>query len=269
MDQDERLLKDRYDLFALSCDYNTTASDYYLRDLEIDTAASYMQNNMTIMDVGCGLGYAASKYAERFELTVHGIDYSANMINGARTLLQKNYPHISSRVHFSNASVMNLPFPDNSFDVVTSHRCLMALLSWEKQKMALREISRVIKPNGVLALMEGTFEGLERLNRTRTMSGLQPISAEGRDRLITLKFHEQVLLDYCRKYFIHKNTHRFGMYYFLTRVVQPLLVSPDPPSYDHRLNAVAREIARFMPDLDGMGHLVAFIFTKRRLTQKR
>jgi hypothetical protein len=53
------------------------------------------------------------------------------------------------------------------------------------------------------------------------------------------------------------------MYYFLTRVVQPLLVAPDKPSYDHKLNAVAREIARFMPDLDGMGHLVAFVLVKR------
>ena len=61
-----------------------------------------------------------------------------------------------------------------------------------------------------------------------------------------------------------ENTHRFGMYYFLTRVVQPLLVAPEKPSYDHKLNLVARELARFFPDLDGMGHLVAFALSKRR-----
>jgi hypothetical protein len=53
------------------------------------------------------------------------------------------------------------------------------------------------------------------------------------------------------------------MYYFLTRIVQPLLVAPNPPSYDHELNAVAREIARVVPDFEQMGHLVGFVLRKR------
>lgn len=264
MTQDDELLKNRYDTIAMTGDYKTTASDYQLREIEIDTGAAYMQDGMVTLDVGCGLGYAVTQYAQRFMLTAHGIDYSENMITGARELLQKNWPEIESRAHFSHASVMELPFPDHHFDVVTSHRCLMALLDWEKQKIALREIHRVLKPGGVLVLMEGTFEGLGRLNETRERVGLDPIAPDGRDRLFTLKFHEAELLNYCRPYFVLENTHRFGMYYFLTRVVQPLLVAPEQPRYDHRLNAVAREIARSMPDLDGMGHLVGFAFSKRR-----
>jgi hypothetical protein len=54
------------------------------------------------------------------------------------------------------------------------------------------------------------------------------------------------------------------MYYFLTRVVQPLLVAPDKPSYDHKLNEVAREIAKVVPDFEGLGHLVGFVLSKRR-----
>lgn len=264
MGQDDNVLKERYDAIAMTGDYNTTASDFQLREIEIDTGAAYMQDGMVTLDVGCGLGYAVTQYARRFKLTAHGIDYSENMITGARELLRKNHPGIESRANFSHASVMELPFPDNHFDVVTSHRCLMALLDWEKQKVAIREIHRVLKPGGVLVLMEGTFEGLDRLNDTRGRAGLEPIAPDGRDRLITLKFHESELLDFTRPFFAHENTHRFGMYYFLTRVIQPLLVAPEQPKYDHRLNAVAREIARFMPDLDGMGHLVGFAFSKRR-----
>lgn len=264
MGQDDRTLKDRYDTIAMTGDYNTTASDFQLREIEIDTGATYMQDGMVILDVGCGLGYAVTQYAQRFKLAAHGIDYSENMIMVAHELLQKNYPEIEPKVSFSHASVMELPFPDNHFDVVTSHRCLMALLDWEKQKLAIREIHRVLKPGGVLVLMEGTFEGLDRLNSTRTRAGLEPIAPDGRDRLITLKFHENELLSFVRPFFIHENTHRFGMYYFLTRVIQPLLVAPAQPDYGHRLNAVARKIASFMPDLDGMGHLVGFSFSKRR-----
>lgn len=264
MSSDDTLLKSRYDSFALSKDYRTTASDYQLRELEIDTGAAYMQDGMTTLDVGCGLGYAVTQYAQRFACHCHGIDYSENMIAGAIELQQKNYPDITPRVRFQHASVMELPYPDNHFDVVTSHRCLMALLDWSKQQAALREIHRVLKPGGVLVLMEGTFEGLDRLNAARGKVGLEPIAPDGRDRLITLKFHEDELLSFCRPLFAHENTHRFGMYYFLTRVVQPLLVAPERPSYEHRLNAVARELARFFPDYEGMGHLVAFVLTKRR-----
>lgn len=264
MSTDDVVLKDRYDTFALSRDYRTTASDHQLRELEIDTGASYMQHGMRVLDVGCGLGYAVAQYARRFDLQAHGIDYSENMITGARELLESTYPEIVPRVQFDTASVMELPFPEGHFDVVTSHRCLMALLDWEKQKLALRDIHRVLKPGGVLVLMEGTFEGLDRLNEARAKVGLEAIAPDGRDRLITLKFHEPELLEYCRPFFVHEATHRFGMYYFLTRVVQPLLVAPDKPSYDHKINAVAREVARFFPDFQGMGHLVAFALTKRR-----
>jgi ubiquinone/menaquinone biosynthesis C-methylase UbiE len=264
MNTDDAILKERYDKFALSSDYRTTASDFQLRELEIDTGASYMSDGMRMLDVGCGLGYAVSQYASRFNIEAHGIDYSENMIKGAQDLLAKNFPALTSRTSFAHASVMELRYPDGHFDVVTSHRCLMALLDWEKQQAALKEIHRVLKPGGVLVLMEGTFEGLDRLNAARNKAGLESIAPDGRERLITLKFHEDQLLEFCRPYYQHERTHRFGMYYFLTRVVQPLLVAPEKPSYEHKLNEVARAIARFMPDLDGMGHLVAFALVKRR-----
>ncbi len=246
-------LKRRYEAFAKSLDYRTTACDYQLRELEIDTAAAEMRNGMSILDVGCGLGYAVCQYAHRFKLTAHGIDYAAAMIEGAQQLMLKNFPHLASDVCFLPASVLQLPYRNDSFDVVTSHRCLMALL----------EIHRVLKRGGKLVLMEGTFEGLAKLNETRQSFGLEQIAPDGRDRLFTLKFHEPELLAFCEPHYTLEKIQRFGMYYFLTRVVQPLLVAPEPPSYDHKLNAVAREIARKFPDFEGMGHLVAFVFRKR------
>lgn len=262
MSTDAEELKRRYESFAQSLDYKTTASDYQLRELEIDTGAACMRDGMTVLDVGCGLGYAAAQYASRFKLTAHAIDYAANMVEGAKKLLAKNYPGLEGRVHFKEASVVKLPYDTGTFDVITSHRCLMALLDWELQKQALKELHRVLKPGGALVLMEGTFEGLDKLNRTREAFKLEPIAPDGRDRLITLKFHEQELLDFCKPYYRTEAIRRFGMYYFLTRIVQPLLVAPGKPSYDHKLNEVAREIARVIPDYEGMGHLVAFILRK-------
>jgi ubiquinone/menaquinone biosynthesis C-methylase UbiE len=263
MPADAEVLKQRYEAFAKSLDHRTTACDHQLRELEIDTAAAEMRDGMAILDVGCGLGYAVCQYANKFKLKAHGIDYAEAMIAGAQNLVAANYPQLIPYVQFAQASVLDLPYETNTFGVVTSHRCLMALLDWELQKKALLEIHRVLRPGGKLVLMEGTFEGLAKLNETRQLFGLEPIAPDGRDRLITLKFHEAELRAFCAPHYDLQRIQRFGMYYFLTRVVQPLLVAPDKPSYEHKLNEVARAIARVIPDFDGMGHLVAFVFVKR------
>lgn len=263
MQDDHAILKERYEEIAKTHDYTTTACDYNLRELEIDTALGCMRNGDTVLDVGCGLGYAATQYALRKPVTVHAIDYAENMIAGANELLKKNHPELTDRVSFREASVMDLPYPSGSFDVVSSSRCLMALLEWDRQKKALQEIHRVLKPGGTLVLMEGTLEGLERLNRVREECGLEPIAGDGRDRLYTRKFPEQELLDFCQLFYTLERTERFGMYYFLTRILQPLLVAPQEPRYDHPINAIALEITRKYPNFMDLGHLVAFILIKR------
>jgi len=121
----------------------------------------------------------------------------------------------------------------------------------------------VLKPGGVYVMLEGTFDGLDRLNFYRRKFGLPEIGADGQDRLHTLKFQEQQLLEFCSPHFDLVRTKRFGMYYFLTRIVQPLLVAPESPRYDHPLNEVAKFIAGVVPDFENIGHLVGFAWRKR------
>lgn len=254
-------LKSRYEEIALTKDDHTTALDFQLRELEIDLGLESIRDGDRVLDVGCGLGYALRRYASARSIEAHGLDYAQNMVTMARERAQEDTPQL--KIDFHQGSVTELPFEDDAFDVVTSHRCLMALLEWGLQQQALREIHRVLVPGGRLVLMEGTFDGLERLNLYRQMFGLDEIDPSGEDRLFTLKFHETSLLEFLEPMFELVRVQRFGMYYFLTRIIQPLLEAPNPPRYDHPLNAVAREIARRVPDLDGMGHLVGFILRKR------
>jgi ubiquinone/menaquinone biosynthesis C-methylase UbiE len=257
----DTILKNRYDEIATTLDDATTAEDFRLRELEIDLAAEYIRDGDVVLDVGCGLGVALRHHASARSISAHGIDYSGPMIEGARTRLAQTSPDLE--IDFREASVLELPYPEGSFDVVTSHRCLMALLDWERQQQALLEIHRVLKPGATLVLMEGTHDGVERLNYYRRRFGLAEIDPSGKSRLLTLKFRERELLDFVEPHYELVRTQHFGMYYFLTRIVQPLLVAPEAPSYDHPLNAVARDIARAIPDLDRMGHLTGFVLRKR------
>ncbi|PCI42150.1 MAG: hypothetical protein COB46_01150 [Rhodospirillaceae bacterium] len=253
-------LKRQYDSIALSGDDKTTACDYQLRELEIDNGLNFIHDGDTILDVGCGPGVALQEYATKRKVKAFGIDYSENMVAFAKSRIAEVEP--TAQIDFRCASVDDLPFEDESFDVVTSHRCLMALLDWDRQQKALLEIKRVLKPGGVYVMMEGTFDGLERLNAYRRKFNLTEIEADGQDRLHTLKFHEQQLADFCVDHFELIHTQRFGMYYFLTRIVQPLLVAPDAPKYDHPLNEIAKQIAKLVPDFDEIGHLVGFSWRK-------
>jgi ubiquinone/menaquinone biosynthesis C-methylase UbiE len=257
---DSEMLRERYENFALSGDVKTTACDYNLRDLEIAFGLEYIRDGDRILDVGCGPGVALKAYATRRQVQAHGIDYAENMVAFARRQLEESAPELG--IDIQHASVVELPYSNQSFDVVTSHRCLMALLDWDLQQKALVEIFRVLKPGGMLVLMEGTFDGIERLNDYRRRFGLSEIDPAGRDRLITLKFREAELLDFISPFFELVRVQRWGMYYFLTRIVQPLLVQPNQPSYDHKLNEVAKQIAAQIPDFAEMGHLVGFALRK-------
>jgi ubiquinone/menaquinone biosynthesis C-methylase UbiE len=261
MSSNDEILKQRYDQIALSGDEKTTACDYNLRDLEIAYGMEHIRDGDVVLDAGCGPGVALTAYATQRKIDAHGIDYSENMIEFAKRRAREE--GLEAALNYKVASVMKLPYPDAKFDVVTTHRCLMALLDWEKQKQALLEIHRVLKPGGTYVMMEGTVDGLDRLNFYRRKFNLSEIEAGGNDRLLTRKFAEKELLDYCAPHYELMRTQRFGMYYFLTRIVQPLLVAPDSPKYDHPLNEVAKRIAKVFPDLDGMGHLVGFTLRKR------
>jgi SAM-dependent methyltransferase len=75
-----------------------------------------------------------------------GVDYSADIIDVAQSHLEKAEGW--SNVTFQAASVFELPFEDNHFDVVYSHQMFPHL---PNPVDAFKEIRRVMKPGGMVA----------------------------------------------------------------------------------------------------------------------
>ena len=80
---------------------------------------------------------------------------------------------------------MRLEEESNSYDAAIVTRVVINLGDVERQKAAIREAARVVKPGGILLLSEATREGWSRLNAFRAEWGLEPIPEPSFQSLLT------------------------------------------------------------------------------------
>src|SRR6266404_1568007 len=109
--------------------------------------------NATILDVGCGGGRTINKLAN-VAAKVHGIDYSEESVTAAHRS-NKRWIDIG-RVSIREGTVSQLPFDNNTFDLVTA---IETHLFWPDLPNDLREIHRVLKQNGELLLVAASYKG--------------------------------------------------------------------------------------------------------------
>lgn len=122
-----------------------------------------------VLDVATGTGrLPAALFAEtEFQGTIVGIDLSRKMLAVAAHKLQEYVE--TERLYLLHAPAEKLPFPDDTFDVVT---CLEALEFMMSPMTALEEIVRVARPGALLRF--SNRQGLQaRLMPGKTMSNLR------------------------------------------------------------------------------------------------
>lgn len=95
-----------------------------------------------VLDAACGSGYGTKILAEAAK-TVIGIDYDADLVEYCKNNNEKK------NVIFRQMSVVKLDFPDNYFDAVVSFETIEHI-SPEQQPIFIKEIKRVLKPEGLL-----------------------------------------------------------------------------------------------------------------------
>ena len=128
----------RYDLanHLLSC-----GIDFYWRKRAADIVAAWQPKK--IVDLATGTGdLALALQQEMPDAEITGVDFLPEMIELAKA------KGVRRTVV---ADAMNLPFPDGSFDCVT---VAFGLRNMEDYGRALREMSRVLSPNGHLLVLE-------------------------------------------------------------------------------------------------------------------
>lgn len=105
-----------------------------------------IRRDAKVLDLCCGTGDLALSLANAGQARIIGADFAHPM------LVQANQKS-AQRAAFLEADALHLPFADNSFDLLTAAFGFRNLANYED---GLREMFRLLKPGGTLAILEFT-----------------------------------------------------------------------------------------------------------------
>jgi len=110
-----------------------------------------------VLDLCCGTGDLAFALSRAGKARIVGVDFAHSMLVRARekstALAPSPNQGSTSPMPFFEADALRLPFASASFDLVTSAFGFRNLANYEA---GLREIQRVLKPGGTIAILEFT-----------------------------------------------------------------------------------------------------------------
>lgn len=114
------------------------------------TALAAAPSGADALDLGCGTGDITRELARLGARHVTGGDFTPEMLDIARDLAGRRGVQ---NVTFTIADALALPFPDASFDCVTSGFLVRNVAD---QELAFREMRRVLRPGGRVVCLEAS-----------------------------------------------------------------------------------------------------------------
>lgn len=128
-----------------------------LRESLIDSLS--LHGTETVLDVGCGRGLLLIAAARRLTTgKAIGIDLWRSMDQSGNhpesTLANAKAEGVANRVELNTGDMRELPFEDRTIDVAVSSLAIHNIPDERGREKALREITRVLKPGGRIALVD-------------------------------------------------------------------------------------------------------------------
>lgn len=128
----------------------------FYRSIADDVARSGPERGF-LLDVGTGPGVLLMELVHRRpHLQLVGIDLSSDMVAAAERNLRAFGDRASARV----GDVVDLPFPDESFDLIVSS---LSLHHWDHPEAAVAELARVLRPGGRVYIYDFRFAPFDKL----------------------------------------------------------------------------------------------------------
>ena len=119
----------------------------------VDTiiSMSEVSQNDKVLDIACGTGIVSSEFA-KYAKNVVGLDITNDMLKQAIQIKKRNN---LTNIEFDLGNVENLPYEDNSFDIVFTRYSFHHFLDTKK---VFAEMIRVCKANGKIMVVDVALE---------------------------------------------------------------------------------------------------------------
>lgn len=106
-------------------------------------------NPDTILDIATGTGDLAINLAKTNATKIVGLDISSGMLDIGKQKIKKK--SLDSKIDMILGDSEDMPFEDNAFDAIT---VAFGVRNFETLENGLKEIYRVLKPNGTFVILE-------------------------------------------------------------------------------------------------------------------
>lgn len=128
----------------------------------------HIKTDAVILDIGCGGGKAIHTLSKQTPLgKIYGIDYSNQAVENSKKANMQDIK--TEKVIIHQASVSSIPYHTNFFDLITAFQ---THYFWPDVEHDLKEIFRVLKPNGSFLLVAETFKIQYHMDKFKTTEEL-------------------------------------------------------------------------------------------------
>ncbi|GAB5356247.1 hypothetical protein AAMO2058_000274400 [Amorphochlora amoebiformis] len=117
----------------------------------------FIKPGSKLLDVGCGPGTITCDFAKLVGESgqVVAIDTSTSVLDEAKAVAESQ--GVSKSILFESENVYELPYEDDTFDIVHAHQVLQHL---SDPVSALSEMRRVVKPDGYVGARDADFDAM-------------------------------------------------------------------------------------------------------------
>lgn len=125
---------------------------FWEKELQLYKEAG-LKDGMKVVELGCGPGYVLKRLLEAYSnITVKGVEIDSLLVEYANNMLNSTW---GDRAEIQEGSILDINIEDNSFDFAIIRLVLEHL---DDPKKAIKEVKRILKPNGVAVFIDNDFE---------------------------------------------------------------------------------------------------------------
>ncbi|GHE79278.1 class I SAM-dependent methyltransferase [Thalassotalea profundi] len=166
--------------------------------------------NSLLLDIGCGLGGTARYLARQFDSQVVGIDLTAEYLSVGKMVNQKL--NLASQINLIQASALNLPFLDNTFDGITMLHVGMNIAD---KKQLFSEIYRCLRKGATFLLYD-----VMQVNQDKIIYPLPWASTVDNSFVSTLDTYIHILLEQGFEHLRINDRREFSLKFFNEQAIK-------------------------------------------------